>query len=175
MINYCASNPCANNGLCVSLINDYRCVCLDDYTGLNCEETSNECLSNPCLNNGTCIDQVWNYTCQCPMGFTGSNCQIAINYCESSPCIKGLCVNQVEWMKNSVSMNKENEWFRSMDMNVSVLRRLIRVFIVKFRSINVLPILVPMEPLVLIVWRILSVFVQHGTLVWPVPNVLTHV
>jgi len=96
MINYCSSNPCLHNGLCISLINAYRCVCLDDYIGLNCEINSNECLSNPCLNNGTCIDQIWNYTCQCPIDFTGSNCQIEKNYCESSPCIKGLCVNKVK-------------------------------------------------------------------------------
>ena len=96
MINYCSSNPCANNGLCISLINDYRCVCLNDFTGINCEQTSNECLSNPCLNHGTCIDGIWNYTCQCPIGFTGSNCQIKKNFCETSPCIKGVCVNKVK-------------------------------------------------------------------------------
>ena len=95
MINYCSSNPCMNNGLCIPLIDAYRCVCLDDYTGVNCEKTSNECLSNPCLNNGTCIDAVWNYTCQCQNGFTGSNCQLQKNFCDSSPCLKGLCVNKV--------------------------------------------------------------------------------
>ena len=95
MINHCSSNPCLNNGLCISLVNEYRCVCLDDYIGSNCEKMSNECLLNPCLNNGTCIDKVWNYTCQCSNGFTGSYCQIQTNYCESSPCIKGLCVNKV--------------------------------------------------------------------------------
>jgi hypothetical protein len=111
MINHCSSDPCSNNGLCISLINGYRCVCLDDYIGSNCEKTSNECLLNPCLNNGTCTDQIWNYTCQCPIGFTGSNCQIEKNYCESSPCIKGLCVNKVikrikNFLKNLIVLDQ---------------------------------------------------------------------
>ena len=80
----------------MSLTNGYRCVCLDDYIGYDCEQSSDECLSNPCLNNGTCLDEIWNYTCQCPPGFTGSNCQIEINFCQSSPCIKGICVNKVK-------------------------------------------------------------------------------
>ena len=95
MINHCTSNPCLHDGLCIPLLDAYRCVCLDDYIGFNCERTSDECISNPCLNNGTCVDQIWNYTCQCPSGFTGSHCQNAIDYCMSSPCIEGLCVNQV--------------------------------------------------------------------------------
>jgi hypothetical protein len=95
MINYCSSNLCLHNGLCVPLVDAYRCVCLDDYIGTDCEKASDECLSNPCLNNGTCIDGVWNYTCQCPLGFSGSNCHLQKNYCESSPCVRGMCVNKV--------------------------------------------------------------------------------
>jgi Notch-like protein len=107
MINYCSSDPCVNNGLCIPLVNGYRCVCLDDYIGFNCETNSNECQSNPCMNNGTCIDGVWNYTCQCSTGFTGSNCQTEKNYCESSPCIKGLCVNKVSEKQKLIKIFKE--------------------------------------------------------------------
>ena len=77
------------------MINGYRCACLEDYLGLNCENKSNECQLNPCMNNGTCIDGIWNYTCQCLPGYTGSNCQLSIDYCSSSPCINGLCQNTV--------------------------------------------------------------------------------
>ena len=84
-----------NNGLCISLINGYRCACLDDYFGLRCENKSNDCRSNPCLNNGTCIDGIWTYTCQCPLSYTGSNCHTMMDYCASSPCISGLCQNTI--------------------------------------------------------------------------------
>ena len=33
----CASDPCQNGGRCVDLMNGYRCVCVDDYNGINCE------------------------------------------------------------------------------------------------------------------------------------------
>jgi hypothetical protein len=72
MINHCSSDPCLNNGLCISLTNGYRCVCLDDYIGSNCEKTSNECLLNPCLNNSTCSAlSLTNYTCVCLPSYYG--------------------------------------------------------------------------------------------------------
>ena len=35
-IKECSSNPCANNGTCIDLINDYSCICAAGYTGKNC-------------------------------------------------------------------------------------------------------------------------------------------
>ena len=35
--NECGSDPCQNNGTCVDLINGYRCVCLPEFIGINCE------------------------------------------------------------------------------------------------------------------------------------------
>ena len=125
MINHCASNPCQHNGLCIPLLDAYRCVCLDDYIGLNCERTSDECFSNPCLNGGSCIDHVWNYTCQCAMGFTGSNCQMEVNYCQSSPCIEGLCINKVRRVNlviNDASVAFLAPWLRLSLPVISVPR-----------------------------------------------------
>ena len=37
-LSVCHFNPCLFNGTCVSLsTNEYRCLCMDDYTGQNCE------------------------------------------------------------------------------------------------------------------------------------------
>ena len=36
-INLCYSNPCGQNGVCVSLESSYYCICDSDFTGRNCE------------------------------------------------------------------------------------------------------------------------------------------
>ena len=131
MINHCTSNPCLHNGLCIPLIDGYRCVCLDDYIGSTCEKTFDECSSNPCLNNGTCVDQIWNYTCQCPMGFTGSNCQTQIDYCLSAPCIKGLCLNKVG--------GRQRDFVRRAQLSLSLagwIRLPVSIVVVRGRSLR---------------------------------------
>ena len=41
-VNYCENVTCQNNGVCRSLIGDYRCECLgDSYSGRQCEIKSN--------------------------------------------------------------------------------------------------------------------------------------
>ena len=39
-IDDCASNPCQNDGSCIDGINSYECICVDGWSGENCE-TSN--------------------------------------------------------------------------------------------------------------------------------------
>lgn len=38
---------------------DYSCVCLQGWTGPNCDQDINECLAVPsvCINNGQCINR----------------------------------------------------------------------------------------------------------------------
>ena len=36
-INLCYSNPCGQNGVCISLESNYHCICDNDFTGRNCE------------------------------------------------------------------------------------------------------------------------------------------
>lgn len=45
----CSSNPCLNNGTCVSVQNVYRCQCVTPFYGERCEQ----CL---CFNNNTCSE-----------------------------------------------------------------------------------------------------------------------
>ena len=35
--NECTSNPCQNGGQCVANTDTYFCVCINGFTGLNCE------------------------------------------------------------------------------------------------------------------------------------------
>lgn len=35
-VDECLSQPCKNNGTCVDLINDYKCLCVDGFNGTNC-------------------------------------------------------------------------------------------------------------------------------------------
>ncbi|XP_065061043.1 uncharacterized protein LOC135688224 isoform X1 [Rhopilema esculentum] len=75
--NECSSNPCMNSGTCTDMVADYKCTCMDGYTGKNCETDIDECESLPCFNGGICSDSVANYTCSCAVGYFGSACQFA--------------------------------------------------------------------------------------------------
>ena len=35
-------------------MNDYRCVCIEGYIGINCEINRNDCAAVTCLNGATC-------------------------------------------------------------------------------------------------------------------------
>ncbi|XP_074155670.1 vitamin K-dependent protein Z isoform X1 [Sminthopsis crassicaudata] len=39
----CISQPCLNNGVCLSNIRSYICSCLEGFEGVNCEYVKNEC------------------------------------------------------------------------------------------------------------------------------------
>ena len=78
-LNLCYSNPCKNNGKCVSNQESYSCICNHGRTGKNCEIdiSKSKCTSdskasetqltvNPCSNGGTCKDSPsGGFTCQC--------------------------------------------------------------------------------------------------------------
>ncbi|KAL3989912.1 EGF-like domain family protein [Acanthocheilonema viteae] len=86
--NYCESNPCKNNGVCISTTGGYRCECPEGFHGNKCELDVNECHSNPCL-RGKCINEFGSYRCECPNDFTGRNCEIFsfnVDPCSTSPC-----------------------------------------------------------------------------------------
>uniref|UniRef100_A0A8D0HG11 Fibulin 7 n=1 Tax=Sphenodon punctatus TaxID=8508 RepID=A0A8D0HG11_SPHPU len=36
-ISECASHPCQNGGTCVNGVNQYKCICLQEWTGANCQ------------------------------------------------------------------------------------------------------------------------------------------
>ncbi|PFX21141.1 Cadherin EGF LAG seven-pass G-type receptor 2 [Stylophora pistillata] len=77
--NLCYSNPCRNNGKCVSVEEGYSCICNPGRTGVNCEidlskskcptdskVTENHLKANPCHNDGGCKSLPSSgFTCQC--------------------------------------------------------------------------------------------------------------
>ena len=38
----CDSNPCKNGGECTDNDGDFQCICLSDFTGLQCEQPVSE-------------------------------------------------------------------------------------------------------------------------------------
>ena len=99
-INECASNPCQNNGVCISGFESYTCKCQSGYSGVNCQFNIDDCAAAPCKNGGTCVDGLRSYTCQCPAGYTGANCEHAIDRCVGQPCKNGgICVNTLTGYK----------------------------------------------------------------------------
>ncbi|XP_072027809.1 uncharacterized protein [Amphiura filiformis] len=71
-------NPCMNGGRCRQFIVGYKCVCIQPYTGDNCEISSdNSCYSNggnPCKNDGECNQFATGFECLCKTGYSGPTC-----------------------------------------------------------------------------------------------------
>ncbi|XP_078669871.1 collagen alpha-6(VI) chain-like [Branchiostoma floridae x Branchiostoma belcheri] len=91
--NPCASNPCQNNGYCVSINGGdaYQCRCTPGWVGVNCE-TQNYCINHQCQNGGACMNQpnLQGYVCSCLPGWEGQQCQIpscqnTVSLCGNSP------------------------------------------------------------------------------------------
>ena len=94
--NHCRENPCRDHGKCISLMDDFECLCDKGYTSNNCENDINECSQNPdiCQNGGTCINTVGSFHCKCPSGYDGQLCGFTVNMCDPNPCQnEGNCVN----------------------------------------------------------------------------------
>ncbi|KAK5637799.1 hypothetical protein RI129_000017, partial [Pyrocoelia pectoralis] len=88
-INECASNPCANGGVCIDLINGFRCECPRGYYDARCLSDVDECKSNPCKHGGSCEDGVNQFICHCLAGYGGKQCENDIDECASNPCQHG--------------------------------------------------------------------------------------
>lgn len=88
-INDCASDPCANGGVCMDLVNGYKCECPRGYYDARCLSDVDECASNPCVNGGRCEDGVNQFICHCPPGYGGKRCEVDIDECGSNPCQHG--------------------------------------------------------------------------------------
>ncbi|CAF1175880.1 unnamed protein product [Rotaria sordida] len=85
-INYCSSQPCYNNGTCLSQLNKFTCLCSTNSKGIYCQELINPCESNPCLNHGQCQREYHTYKCNCLLNYKGNHCEIYQTPCLSKPC-----------------------------------------------------------------------------------------
>ncbi|BFZ23346.1 hypothetical protein BsWGS_26385 [Bradybaena similaris] len=73
----CEKYPCHNDAQCIDVSpTQYRCVCLQQFTGSNCETQIDVCVtSQPCQNGGQCVVTKDNYRCDCPLPWMGENCE----------------------------------------------------------------------------------------------------
>jgi len=93
-VDFCASNPCLNNGVCVSdpvsnPTTGYSCACPTGFTGQNCQTNPDDCLglpANTCQNGGVCVDGVGTFTCNCQPQYSGANCQQYTVGASELPC-----------------------------------------------------------------------------------------
>ena len=73
-IDYCASNPCKNQGACQDGIGSYHCVCQTGFVGSDCQYPVDQCNPNPCAEGSTCQNIAGSYRCACPEGRYGPKC-----------------------------------------------------------------------------------------------------
>ncbi|CAF3833457.1 unnamed protein product [Rotaria magnacalcarata] len=89
-------SPCLNRGQCkVDGGEQYYCVCLRNFTGVNCELLT--CESTPCHHNGTCTNNTdHGFICNCTgTGYEDEQCTTEINECLSNPCQNNAsCINE---------------------------------------------------------------------------------
>lgn len=106
-IDLCLSNPCYNNGSCISQLNKYSCQCPVTARGVFCQEKVDPCEKNPCENNGTCEISADGYHCRCSSElYSGNNCEIIRNPCWSNPCQNdGSCIDERESFRCHCSLN----------------------------------------------------------------------
>ncbi|CAF1192688.1 unnamed protein product [Adineta ricciae] len=93
-IDWCASSPCLNGGICSRYDNGtVNCNCSACYTGPFCQSIDFCCL-NVCSPHGACLSGLNNtYTCLCQPSYSGVNCSI-YEPCRISPCQnQGTCVS----------------------------------------------------------------------------------
>ena len=57
---------------CLTVREDFLCVCPPGYEGDLCEVDFNECASGPCVSGATCEDRVDEFLCRCLPGYEGS-------------------------------------------------------------------------------------------------------
>ncbi|XP_073466045.1 protein jagged-2 isoform X2 [Aquarana catesbeiana] len=91
----CASNPCANDGICHEVSNGFECHCPSGWTGPTCAIDIDECESNPCASGGICKNLINGFECICPPQWAGTTCQLDINECRGQCQNGGICKDKI--------------------------------------------------------------------------------
>jgi len=96
----CVGEPCLNGATCNKEKeergsgDEYSCVCVPGFEGVNCQDNTNDCLNVDCPTNQTCVDLLQAYECRCPPGLQGEFCTEETDECADSPCDHGgVCTN----------------------------------------------------------------------------------
>lgn len=91
-VNNCKTDPCVNNGTCVSIDSvTVGCLCPAGFSGSTCQ-FRNRCFSNPCKNNASCQSAADEYICNCQIGFSGKNCETYKTF-KKFKCLQSSCLN----------------------------------------------------------------------------------
>ena len=81
LVDHCAKQPCANNGTCVNLVDEFECLCPRGYKGDKCKNRQNPCKESPCSAHGRCrkvVEGPWGSVyCRCSEDYTGEFCEIS--------------------------------------------------------------------------------------------------
>uniref|UniRef100_A0A4W4H063 trypsin n=1 Tax=Electrophorus electricus TaxID=8005 RepID=A0A4W4H063_ELEEL len=91
---FCAPNPCLNNGVCEERRGKFKCRCSKLFRGRRCEKAKHICKKNTC-GYGECVLTAVPpfYECKCKAPFKPPNCLP----CEPNPCLNGgSCIKDGE-------------------------------------------------------------------------------
>ncbi|XP_035824571.1 uncharacterized protein LOC101861248 [Aplysia californica] len=93
----CATNPCANSGVCRVENHQFYCECPAGFRGRRCEEEINACASSPCYYNSPCVPLAGGtFKCNCVAGTTGVRCEVNLPDCFPDTCNgRGTCIDRI--------------------------------------------------------------------------------
>uniref|UniRef100_A0A8C4R0G6 Delta-like protein n=1 Tax=Eptatretus burgeri TaxID=7764 RepID=A0A8C4R0G6_EPTBU len=96
-LDYCGRHtPCKNGGTCKNSQPDkYECICLEGFSGPDCEIVDRPCVTNPCQNGASCRELDTGFACRCTTGWAGITCNENIDKCSYNTCAHGgTCLNE---------------------------------------------------------------------------------
>jgi hypothetical protein len=93
-IDECAPNPCANNGTCTNLLNDYSCQCATGFSGQRC--LSDVCNPSPCQSGYNCTRTMSGPSCRPACATTPSRCAAGQSCATSADCGSGLTCDNTD-------------------------------------------------------------------------------
>ena len=117
-VDFCSSQPCYNNGTCVSQFNKFVCRYSNNSKGVYCQELIDPCENNPCHNSGHCQRDKDTYTCNFPLDYIDKHCEIYQTPCLSQPCQNnGRCFDRNNTIECQCSFNYDGKYCeKSIDL-----------------------------------------------------------